>query len=59
MLEVITIDPERVERPTTGAELVQGTFAAADRLVHLLDPERMIQSLVRQRPATGSRPGGA
>jgi purine-binding chemotaxis protein CheW len=57
MLDVIEIATERVERPTAGGELVQGTFAAADRLVHLLDPERMIQALVRQRPASGSRPG--
>jgi purine-binding chemotaxis protein CheW len=59
MLDVIAIEPGRVERPTGGTGLLHGTFAAADRLVHLLDPERMIQSLVRQRPATGSRPGGA
>lgn len=59
MLEVIEIPPERVERPTGGTELVLGTFAAADRLVHLLDPERMIQSLVRQRAATGTRPSSA
>ena len=58
MLDVLEIDPERVERPTSGTELVLGTFAATDRLVHLLDPERMIQSLARPRPAAGSRPGG-
>lgn len=58
MLEVLDIPPGRVERPTGGTELLLGTFAAADRLVHLLDPERMIQSLARQRPATGGRPGG-
>lgn len=57
MLEVIAIDPERVERPTGGTGPVQGTFAAADRLVHLLDPERMIHSLARQRPTAGGRPG--
>ena len=57
MLDVIEIAPERVERPTGGTGLVQGTFAAADRLVHLLDPERMIHSLVWHRPAAGGRPG--
>lgn len=57
MLDVVEIEPERVERPTAGSGAVHGTFAAADRLVHLLDPERMIHSLVRQRPA-GGRPGG-
>jgi purine-binding chemotaxis protein CheW len=56
MLDVIEIEPERVERPTGGTELLHGTFAAADRLVHLLDPERMIQSLVRQRPVAAGRP---
>ena len=59
MLDVVEIPPERVEHPTGGSALVLGTFAAADRLVHLLDPERMIHSLTGQRPATGSRPGGA
>jgi purine-binding chemotaxis protein CheW len=59
MLDVIEIAPERVERPTGGTGLLHGTFAAADRLVHLLDPERMIQSLVRQRPAAAGRPGPA
>lgn len=64
MLDVIEIPPERVERPTAGGEEVAGTFAAERRLVHLLDPERMIHSLVRQpaqaRPAAPSleRPGG-
>jgi purine-binding chemotaxis protein CheW len=57
MLDVIEIEPERVERPTGGTGLLHGTFADADRLVHLLDPERMIQSLVRQRPAAAGRPG--
>ncbi|MFM7136490.1 MAG: chemotaxis protein CheW [Planctomycetota bacterium] len=56
MLDVIEIEPERVERPTAGMDLVQGTFAAADRLVHLLDPERMIQSLTRQRPVLSGKP---
>ncbi len=58
MLDVIEIDPVRIEGPTGGTELLQGTFAAADRLVHLLDPERMIQSLARPRLAAGSRTGG-
>jgi len=64
MLDVIEIPPERVERPTAGGEAVTGTFAAERRLVHLLDPERMIHSLVRQptqvrRPPTLSdRSGG-
>jgi purine-binding chemotaxis protein CheW len=48
ILDVIEIPPERVERPTAGSAAVAGTFAAPRRLVHLLDPERMIHSLVRQ-----------
>lgn len=59
MLEVLEIEPARVEQTTGGQGLVHGTFAAADRLVHLLDPERMIHSLARQRQPTGSRPGAA
>lgn len=60
MLEVIDIPSERVEHPTDAAvshEAVVGVFAAAARLVHLLDPERMIQSLVRPRTANPARHG--
>ena len=59
MLDVIEIEPERVERPTGGTGPLHGTFAAADRLVHLLDPERMIQSLVRPRTPTPARHGAS
>lgn len=57
MLDVLDIPPGRVERPTGGPGLVVGTFAAPDRLVHLVDPERMIHSLSRQRAPVGGRAG--
>lgn len=61
MLDVIEIPEGRIERPTaSGAsgDAVSGTFAAENRLVHLLDPERMIHSLVRQAALQAGRPGG-
>jgi len=62
MLDVIDIPTDRVEHPTDAAvshEAVVGVFAAAERLVHLLDPERMIQSLVRPRTPTPARHGAS
>ena len=61
MLDVIEIPPARIERPTApggAGDAVTGTFAAEQRLVHLLDPERMIHSLVRQAAHQVGRPGG-
>jgi len=61
MLDVIEIPPARVERPTAPGgfgDAVTGTFAAESRLVHLLDPERMIHSLVRQAAHQAGRLGG-
>jgi purine-binding chemotaxis protein CheW len=60
MLDVIEIPPARVEQPTAASgrgTAVQGTYAAAERLVHLLDPEGMIHSLVRQPHRVVSRGG--
>lgn len=60
MLDVIDIPVDRIEHPTDAAvshEAVVGVFAAVDRLVHLLDHERMIQSLVRIRTPTPARHG--
>jgi purine-binding chemotaxis protein CheW len=62
MLDVIEIPPARIERPTAAGgsgEAVTGTFAAEQRLVHLLDPERMIHSLVRHAAHQPGRPGGS
>jgi purine-binding chemotaxis protein CheW len=54
MLDVVEIPAARIERPTATADgagdALDGVFAAPDRLVHLLDPRRMILSLARQRP---------
>jgi chemotaxis signal transduction protein len=61
MLDVIEIPLERIEQPTaTGGrgDAVTGTFAAENQLVHLLDPERMIHSLMRQAAQHSGRPGG-
>lgn len=60
MLDVIDIPSDRVEHPTDAAvshEAVVGVFAAPERLVHLLDPERMIQTLVRPRTQNPARHG--
>jgi len=62
MLDVIEIPADRIEQPTVGVsdqfgEPHRGVFAAADRLVHLLDPQCMIQSLVRQRTQHPGRHG--
>ena len=60
MRDVIDIPSDRVEHPTDAAvshEAIVGVFAASERLVHLLDPERMIQSLVRPRTPTLARHG--
>jgi purine-binding chemotaxis protein CheW len=61
MLDVIEIPPARIERPTApgaAGDVVTGTYAAEQQLVHLLDPERMIHSLVRQGAHHAARPGG-
>ena len=62
MLDVIDIPADRVEHPADAAvahEAIGGVFAAPGRLVHLLDPERMIQSLVRPRITTPTRHGAS
>jgi purine-binding chemotaxis protein CheW len=60
VLDVIEIPAERIEQPTTTGsrgDVVAGTFAAENRLVHLLEPERMIHSLVRQAVHHAGRSG--
>lgn len=62
MLDVIEIPTARVERPTAASargDLVTGSFAAEDALVHLLDPEHLIHSLVRQPPHQAIPRGGS
>jgi len=61
MLDVIEIPEQHVERPTAAAgrgDAVAGTFAASERLVHLLDPEHLIHSLARQPSPQGTPRGG-
>ncbi len=62
MLDVVEIPADRVEQaatPTTesSGDALIGVFAAPDRLVHLLDPQRMIHSLTRLRPQAPERQG--
>lgn len=49
MLDVVDIPADRIERPRTtsagGGDACIGVFAAENRLVHLLDPEAIIQSI--------------
>jgi purine-binding chemotaxis protein CheW len=62
MLDVIDIPVAGIEHPTAASGEVPGeprvgVFAATDRLVHVLDPQRMIQFLVRQRTQPPGRHG--
>lgn len=58
MLDVFEIPPGGVEHPTKPAaprESVTGTYAGDERLVHLLDVQRIVSGLARQR--VGGRAG--
>lgn len=62
MLDVVEIPSDRIEQAATPAtepsgDALIGVFAAPDRLVHLLDPQRMIHSLTRLRPQAPERQG--
>jgi purine-binding chemotaxis protein CheW len=60
MLDVIDIPDTAIEHPTAAeaaGDALIGVFAAEQRLVHLLDPGRMIHSLVRQRTQSLGRHG--
>jgi purine-binding chemotaxis protein CheW len=51
MHDVVEIPADAIEQTTTGgegADPLTGIFAAPEQLVHLLDPERMIHSLMRR-----------
>ena len=51
MHDVVEIPADAIEQTTTGgegADPLTGIFAAPEQLVHMLDPERMIQSLMRR-----------
>ncbi len=62
MLDVIEVDESRVEpcarSAVEGAEdSVRGTFAGPTRLVHVLDPHRIVLALARQREQSLQRHG--
>jgi purine-binding chemotaxis protein CheW len=62
MLDVVEIPADRVEQAATptneaSGDALIGVFAAPDRLVHLLDSQRMIHSLTRLRPQAPERQG--
>jgi purine-binding chemotaxis protein CheW len=61
MHDVLEIPADAIEHPAAGGDgtdPLTGIFAAPERLVHLLDPQRMIHSLVRREPA-GNREAGS
>ncbi|MFM7206826.1 MAG: chemotaxis protein CheW [Planctomycetaceae bacterium] len=62
MLDVIEIAADEVQQAAAAGSdqaggPLTGVVAAPGRLVHLLDPERMIHSLVRPRPQSSERQG--
>ncbi len=64
VLDVQAFAAARLEHPTQPAaeaatDAVTGIFADAERLVHFLDPQRIVQSLFRQRAAPLIRHGAS
>jgi chemotaxis signal transduction protein len=62
MLDVVEIPVDAIEQATAsigeaGSDALTGVFAAPERLVHLLDPQRMIHSLMRPKPQAPERQG--
>lgn len=62
MLDVVEIPGDAIEQATAsvgeaGSDALTGVFAAPERLVHLLDPQRMIHSLMRPKPQAPERQG--
>lgn len=62
VLDVQAIPAAGIEQPVKpgggpAAEAVTGVFAAADRLMHILDPERLVQALQRHKPSPLVRHG--
>jgi purine-binding chemotaxis protein CheW len=62
MLDVIEVAEDAIEHPSRAAsesfhDAVVGVYADADRLVHFLDPQRIVQSLARQREPFLQRQG--
>jgi purine-binding chemotaxis protein CheW len=64
MLDVVEIPTAAIEQATdsggeAGSDALTGVYAAPDQLVHLLDPWRMIHSLVRPKPQSPERQGAS
>lgn len=62
VLDVQAIPINRIERTTAGAvsasiDVMTGVFVAETRLIHILDLERLIQSLLKQRTTPFVRHG--
>jgi purine-binding chemotaxis protein CheW len=62
MFDVVEIPVDAIEQATAsggeaGSDSLTGVFAAPDQLVHLLDPQRMIHSLMRPKPQAPERQG--
>lgn len=50
VLDVQAIPEDRIERPANpAADAVTGVFADTDQLLHLVDPERVVQALHRHK----------
>jgi len=64
MLDVVEVAANRIEHPSrpaadTPADAVTGVLADAGRLVHFLDPQRIVHSLARQREPIQRRHGAS
>ena len=58
LLDVVDIDDDRIEHPTAESpephlDAVVGIYADESKLVHMLEPQRILQSLVIHRPRGG------
>jgi purine-binding chemotaxis protein CheW len=64
MLDVVEVPEDRIERPSLMAadrptDAVVGVYADAGRLVHFLDPQRIVNALARQREQVIHRQGAS
>jgi len=64
MLDVVEVPEDRIERPSLTAadkptDAVVGVYADAERLVHFLDPQRIVNTLARQREQVIHRQGAS
>jgi purine-binding chemotaxis protein CheW len=64
MLDVIEVADDAIEPPSRSTsesshDAVAGVYADADRLVHFLDPQRIVQTLARQREPFLQRQGAS